>query len=49
MPAGYREACELAYKRLEEVSVNNSSDKARFRQVPLLIRPALFLDQQCAL
>ena len=31
--AGYREACELAYAQLEKVSVNNSSDKQRFRQV----------------
>ncbi|CAL8465995.1 g5531 [Coccomyxa elongata] len=30
--SGYREACELAYAQLEKVSVNNSSDKERFRQ-----------------
>lgn len=31
--AGYREACELAYKRLEEVSINNSANVKAFRQV----------------
>ena len=31
--AGYREACNLAYKRLEEVSINNSANIKAFRQV----------------
>ena len=31
--AGYREACNLAYKRLEEVSINNSANVKAFRQV----------------
>ena len=33
---GYREACNLAYKRLEEVSINNSADVKAFRQVRIL-------------
>ena len=30
---GFREACELAYKELEAVCLNNSSNPQRFRQV----------------
>ena len=39
--AGYREACNLAYKRLEEVSINNSANVKAFRQV----RPYLYVLQ----
>ena len=35
--AGYREACELAYKELESVCLNNSHDPQRFRQVRALL------------
>ena len=30
--AGYREACDVAKARLEELTVDNSKDEAKFRQ-----------------